>query len=95
MTFLNGAQTLLQPSDSFTIVTADGGLGGGTFGGLPEGAHFLTGDGLGMFQIHYTGTDVILTNFQPVPEPAGLLLIGGVIAGAGVLVRRPGVRRPR
>jgi hypothetical protein len=86
VTFLNGAQ--VQPTDSFTIVTADGGLGGSTFVGLPDGALFVTGDGLGQFQIHYTGTDVILNNFQPVPEPTGLLLIAGSVAGVVVMSRR-------
>jgi hypothetical protein len=96
VTLINGSQGQLHPSDTFTILTADGGLGGGTFGGLPDGALFTTTDGLGNFQIHYTGTDVILINFQPVPEPTGLLLIAGCVAGAGgaVVRRRSWVRGP-
>jgi hypothetical protein len=88
VTLTSGSQAQVQPTDSFTIVTADGGLGGSTFGGLPDGAVFVTSDGLGRFQIHYPGTDVVLNNFQPVPEPTGLLLIAGCVAGVGAMVRR-------
>ncbi|MFO0809977.1 MAG: autotransporter-associated beta strand repeat-containing protein [Gemmataceae bacterium] len=74
-------------TDSLTIVTAGSGGNAGTFAGLANNASFLVGSFGGTpytAVIQYSPTAIVLTGFQPVPEPAHVLLIA---AGVGGLYR--------
>ena len=91
-------------SDSFVIVLNQNGSGGrtGTFNGLPNEGDTVTFSGY-FAQIYYNadadsttsalialtgGNDVVLTNFQPVPEPAHFLLLASAVLGVGFWGRR-------
>ncbi|MDB4614126.1 hypothetical protein OAH18_00405, partial [bacterium] len=71
VSFLNGYESLISGSDSFTILSANGGLSG-IFGGLSDGDTFLTADGFGSFIVNYDANNVMLSNFSvtSVPEPS-------------------------
>lgn len=78
-------QNSISPSDTFAILDSDLVING-AFDNVASGQRLATSDGLGSFLVTYAGlTDVILSNFQPVPEPAAL---SGVLAGAAMLVAR-------
>jgi hypothetical protein len=68
-------------ADTFTIVT--GTSVGGAFGNVAFGSRINTAGGEGSFLVSLTGgNSVVLSNFQPIPEPtslAGLLLAGGAL----------------
>jgi hypothetical protein len=77
-------------SDSFTFLTADGGVLGRFANTLGDQVYF---DG-GRFDVSYSGNAVTLSNFAAVPEPAGAALaFAGVIASATTLRRRARSRR--
>ena len=68
-------------ADSLTIILG-GTVGAGRFNGLPDNTSFLVGSFSGTpytATIHYTGTTVFLNSFTPVPEPAHMLILGGVV----------------
>lgn len=82
VTLVNGFTP--TPANTFTILTATGGLTG-TFGNVLSGK--ITGSGY-TFDVSYTGNSVILSNAQeilPAPEPSSLCLLG---LGALVVVGR-------
>ena len=49
-------------TDTFTLLATTGSLTG-TFGNVPDGGRITTTDGLGSFQVNYTGNAVLLSNF--------------------------------
>ncbi|HAW09644.1 MAG TPA: hypothetical protein DCX12_00955 [Chloroflexi bacterium] len=55
----DGSDIATQPGDSYTVLTAPGGLMG-TFAGLPDGA-VLTGEDGNPYRVTYTATSVVLT----------------------------------
>jgi fibronectin-binding autotransporter adhesin len=55
----DGSYLATQPGDSYTVLTAPGGLVG-TFAGLPDGA-VLTGEDGNPYRVTYTATSVVLT----------------------------------
>jgi len=79
-----------SPSDTFTILTATS--ISGQFDNAPDGSRILMADGFGSFIVHYTAdpssltfpspiTQVVLSDFQSIPEPATLSLLAvGVTA---------------
>jgi hypothetical protein len=75
-------------ADQFYTILSSGGLTG-TFTGMPDGSRFVTSDGLGSFVINYQPTAVVLSNYQPVPEP----VCGFVAAFAGTLIFCRRIRR--
>ena len=78
VSFLDGFENSILGTDTFTILTADGGLSG-SFRGLADGATFATADGAGTFRINYTDDSIILSNYvSAVPEPnsAMVMLLG-------------------
>jgi hypothetical protein len=81
VSFIGGFESLINNSDSFTILSA--GTRNGTFAGLADGATFLSADGKGFMTINYVGNNVVLGNFiANVPEPgtASLLCALGLVA---------------
>ena len=79
ITFTNSFQNSVTPGDTFTLIGATTLLG--TFTN-PVGAppRVNTTDGFGSFQVSYSGTNVTLSNFVPIPEPStwALLVTGGL-----------------
>ncbi len=62
--------------DSFSILTADGGLNGVFTNAPTDGSILQTVDGRGAFRVNYTGTAVILTAGIPEPTSFALLACG-------------------
>jgi fibronectin-binding autotransporter adhesin len=76
-------------SDVFTLLQVeDGGTLSGDFANVGDGQFLLTSDGAGEFLVNYgTGANadqIILSDFQVVPEPASLSLL----ATSGILLAR-------
>jgi hypothetical protein len=70
--FINGFQSSVQATDSFTILTSNAAIGG-AFTNVVGGRVF-TADGAGSFAVTLSGNNVILGAFV-VPEPAAALLL--------------------
>jgi autotransporter-associated beta strand protein len=71
-------------ANSLTIIQG-GTVDAGRFQGLPDNTTFLVGTFSGTpysATIHYTTNSVFLNNFQVVPEPVHLLLVGGLVGAA-------------
>jgi autotransporter-associated beta strand protein len=76
-------------ADSLTIISSTSLTG--QFANAPNGQQFFLGSFGGQnyaATVNYTPTAVVLSNFQPVPEPVHLLLVCGGVAGALGLWRR-------
>lgn len=73
-------------SDTFTILQAGSLIG--TFDNAPAGAFIIPGSGT--FDVQYSGTAVILSNFQGIPEPSSLAILA--LLSPLLLRRRPRVR---
>ena len=91
--FANGFETSITSNEQFVILTQTPGNGytfNGFFNNVEDGGSLLTADGYGSFQINYGRynhvDEVVLSNFQPVPEPTTL---APVCCGAVLLRRRP------
>ena len=75
-------------TDTFTILTATGGVTG-VFANAPVGKRFQTTDASGTFIAVYNNNSVVLSNFIPGPPPAQLLNISTrlrVLTGENVLI---------
>jgi fibronectin-binding autotransporter adhesin len=69
------------PTDSLIIIQG-GAVSAGQFVGLPNNTEFVVGTFSGIpytGMIQYTANSVFISNFQPVPEPAHMLFLGGAI----------------
>ena len=88
VSFLNGFQTDSSlAGDTFSIVTSGNALTG-EFENAVSGSRLTTADGQGSFLVTYASgsKDVVLSQFQPVPEPSAWLLL--VSGGAGLAFYR-------
>jgi hypothetical protein len=93
VTFASGFQSTITSGNQFTILTATNGLTG-TFANAPlSGQRFSTFDGLGTFQIDYSASSVLLSNFAPVPEPPTWALLVSGLGLVGWAARRKRNRR--
>jgi hypothetical protein len=74
---------------SFTIAQANtaGGSGSlsGAFANVAFGSRLNVVGGQGSFLVSKSGNDVVLSNFQPIPEPVSLL---SAVAAGGLVLRR-------
>jgi PEP-CTERM motif len=91
--FVDGFQNQITSSESFVVLTATNLTG--SFLNVKNGRRLLTTDGLGSFQVNY-GSDqstdeIVLSDYQAVPEPASL----GLIMGGTMLLGRRRRSRPR
>ncbi len=87
VSFINGFEGGLlgvAPTDAFTILDAASLTG--AFANAPNGGRVATSDGTGSFAVSYTGSDVVLSDFQAVPEPGTYALLG--VGAAALLVMR-------
>jgi len=87
------------PNETFTILTAPGGLSG-AFSNVPNGQRLFTMDGLGSFLVNYGSSSafaatagpnsLVLSNFAAVPEPStwALLALGGLALAVSRLRRK-------
>ncbi len=86
LSFVNGFAANVQNSDTFTVVTAGGSGLAGAFANIASGQRLFTTDGLGSFVVSYgsgspfAASSVVLSNFQPIPEPStyALLALGAL-----------------
>ena len=88
---VNGFETWILPSNTFTIASASGTVGlTGTFANVANGQRLSTIDGLGSFQVNYGNglNGVTLSNFQAIPEPSTYALLGLGLATLLVAARR-------
>lgn len=94
------------PSDAVAIIWNQNTTGGvtGTFAGATMNGDTVTiggytaqiwyqGDFDGTVATIMGGNDIVLSNFQPVPEPAHILLLCGMLGGSGWLTRKWARRR--
>jgi hypothetical protein len=95
VSFVNGYQTTMPSTATFTIITAANGLTG-AFANVANGARVFTSDGIGSFQVNYgagssfAANSVVLSNFVAVPEPSTWVLMS-----AGTALTLLGWRRRR
>jgi hypothetical protein len=98
LSFQNGHQFSLLPTDTFTVLTAAGVSGlTGAFANIANGQRMLTADGFGTFQINYgvgsafAPNSLVLSDYIVViPEPSTYALLG-----LGLLIVFVSVRRKR
>ena len=93
VSFINGfEQGLLgiAATDAFTILDASS--LSGAFANAPNGGRVATSDGIGSFAVSYTTSDVVLSDFQAVPEPGTYALLGLGTAALLVMRRRKASR---
>jgi len=78
VSFANGFETNVLNSDAFTLLTADSTLSG-SFTNVLSGERLTTADGDGSFLVSYNDNNLVLSDFQVIPEPSTfvLLILGG------------------
>ena len=67
LSFVNGFQTVVTNSDSFTLMSSSGAFVG-TFANIGSGNRLTTSGGEGSFLVSYSGSNLVLSNFLP-PGP--------------------------
>ncbi|MGE5608849.1 MAG: hypothetical protein ACM359_06330 [Bacillota bacterium] len=85
VTTLDGFDSQVSPLNSYTILTTTSDLMG-AFDNIASGQRLLTSDGLGSFLVNYSAAtrSVVLSDFQPVPEPSAILW---AVLSIGLLAR--------
>ena len=71
--FVNGFETNVSNSDTFTLLTVTGVLSG-AFTNVADGARLVTAGGEGSFLVTYNGNELMLSNYQAIPEPSARIL---------------------
>ena len=71
--FTDGFETNVLESDTFTLLTSSSRLTG-SFTNVLSGQRLTTADDDGSFLVTYNGNNLILTDYQAIPEPATLAL---------------------
>ncbi|MDQ6861792.1 MAG: dockerin type I domain-containing protein, partial [Verrucomicrobiota bacterium] len=66
LAFVNGFESTVRNSDSFTILTSDLALAG-AFANVANGARLHVSNGSGSFLVNYSGNNVVLSAFLPTP----------------------------
>ena len=66
VTFVNGFESTIQSSNTFTILTSDLALNG-AFSNVANGGTLQASNGSGAFTVSYSGNDVILSNYAATP----------------------------
>jgi hypothetical protein len=90
--FAAGFESSISPADAFSVLIADGPIGGG-FANVIDG-RVDTLDGLGSFAVSTSGNAVTLSDFQGIPEPtAAAMLLSGLLALGTRRGRRPASQR--
>ncbi len=65
LSFINGFQTSIKGSDTFTILTSGSPLSG-AFSNIANGGRLATTDGFGKFRVVYSGNSLVLSDFNTV-----------------------------
>lgn len=84
LSFANGFQFSIAPSDTFTLISTSAALSGG-FSGIANGSRLATLDGFGTFQVNYLSHALTISNFEAVPEPSTFALLGLGAIGLGIV----------
>jgi hypothetical protein len=80
--FIDGFATNVLSSDIFTVLAASSPIGG-AFSNVLNGQRLTTEDDEGSFLVSYRGYYLMLSDYQPIPEPSTLFLCA---FGSGCLV---------
>lgn len=86
--FINGFETNVLSSDTFTLLTAD--TLTGSFTNVLSGERLTTANGEGSFLVDYNGNNLVLSDYQAIPEP-GTLALCALASFVLVAVRRRSV----
>lgn len=88
--FVNGFQHSVQPTDTFTLLSAASRTG--VFANVPTtGLRLFSTDGFASFDVNYTASALTLSNFVAIPEPSTWVML----AAGALLVLAPRLRRRR
>jgi T5SS/PEP-CTERM-associated repeat protein len=85
--FINGFQTNVLNSNTFTLLTATNVLTG-SFTDVLSGERLMTADGEGSFLVSYSDNNLVLSDYQVIPEPGTLALCALGLAGLFVARQR-------
>ncbi len=84
---VNGVRTSLLPTDTFTLLSATSVTG--AFANVASGTRLMSYTGEGSFLVTYNGSNLVLSNFDPIPEPSTwALFISGLATLAVTAYRR-------
>ena len=73
LSLLNGFSP--SPTDTFTVLTAGGGLAN-AFSNVANNGILFADVGVGSFKVNYGANSLILSEFSPIPEPSTWVMIG-------------------